>query len=156
MNDIQNDPELQLDLNTDELSKHLIKKKKKTSIDQDWEKEDKNEYNKYEKSQDDVANKESNEKSVKENDEESMEEEEADDDDDDENNDPKILITTHELKISFKTYKLCRELSRILPNADYFYRKFVRLSKIIPEAIKRSYSAIIVINEDHKEPSTFN
>jgi ribosome production factor 1 len=67
--------------------------------------------------------------------------------------DPKILITTHDLKISSKTYKLCRELSRILPNADYFYRKNVRLSKMIPEAIKRNYSAIIVINEDHKKPS---
>ena len=51
------------------------------------------------------------------------------------------------------TYKLCRELSRILPNAKYFYRKNVRISKVIPEAIKRKYSAIIVVNEDRKVPS---
>ena len=79
----------------------------------------------------------------------------SDDDDDEEevNKEPKILITTHDMTISFKTYKLCRELARILPNANYFYRKNVRLSKVIPEAIKRNYSAMIVINEDRKIPS---
>ena len=80
-------------------------------------------------------------------------EEEDDDEDSSSNTDPKILITTVEMKIAFKTYKLCRELSRILPNANYFYRKNVRISKVIPEAIKRDYSAIIVINENQKEPS---
>lgn len=78
--------------------------------------------------------------------------------DNDENKDPKILITTNDITISCKTYKLCRELEKVLPNAQYFYRKNIGLSKIIPEAIKRNYSAIISINEDRKEPSitTYN
>lgn len=67
--------------------------------------------------------------------------------------DPKILITTNDMTISFKTYKFARELAKILPNANYFYRKHVPLSKIIPEAIKREYSAIMLINEDHKVPN---
>lgn len=70
-----------------------------------------------------------------------------------ENKEPKILITTSELKISLKTYKLCRELTRVLPNAHYFYRKNIKLKKVIPEAIKRNYSAFIVINEDRRVPS---
>jgi ribosome production factor 1 len=70
-----------------------------------------------------------------------------------ENKDPKILITTTDITISSKTYKLCRELEKVLPNAQYFYRKNVTLKKIIPEAIKRDYSAILVINQDRKEPS---
>jgi ribosome production factor 1 len=71
----------------------------------------------------------------------------------DNNKDPKILITTTDMTISCKTYKLCRELEKVLPNAQYFYRKNVPLQKIMPEAIKREYSAIIVINQDRKVPS---
>ncbi len=78
-----------------------------------------------------------------------------DTDEEEASKEPKILITTHDMTISFKTYKLCRELARILPNANYFYRKNVRLSKVIPEAIKRNYSAMMVINEDRKVPSKF-
>ena len=107
-----------------------------------YDKKDKTEFDKSENTNEE-------ETQVESEDEEDDEEEEEEDN----NNDPKILITTTDLKISFKTYKLCRELSRILPNANYFYRKNVRMSKVIPEAIKRKYSAIIVINEDHKEPS---
>ena len=151
--DLQNDPEIQLDLRTDELSTHLLKglnkaKKSQEEYDQeeavdggeeedDTDKIDQNEYEKKEELE--------------------AEDDDTDDDDDDEeeeeSDDPKILITTTELKVSFRTYKLCRELSRILPNANYFYRKNVRMSKVIPEAIKRKYSAILAINEDRKEPS---
>jgi ribosome production factor 1 len=94
--------------------------------------------------------------------EEKKDEEVSDDDDDEEieeeeeNIDPKILITTNDMTISFKTYKFCRELARVLPNGHYFYRKNIRLGKIIPEAIKREYSALITVNEDHKVPSKIN
>ena len=112
----------------------------------DYDKKDKELFDKHENDQEKM-------------DEEQLEEDEDDDDDEDEeedeNTDPKILITTTELKISFKTYKLCRELTRVLPNAHYFYRKNVRISKVIPEAVKRNYSALILINEDNKVPSNY-
>ena len=131
-NDIENDAELQLDLSTDELSRHLNRAQRPVDMDE-------NEFNAANGEKDASANGE--EVEVDEEDEKNL------------SNDPKILITTTEITISFKTYKLCRELARVLPNAHYFYRKNVRLSKVIPEAIKRLYSAIIVINENRKEPS---
>jgi ribosome production factor 1 len=67
--------------------------------------------------------------------------------------DPKILVITNDMKISFKTYKFCRELCKILPNAQYYYRKNLTLTRIIEEAKRREYSAIMSINEDRKEPS---
>lgn len=130
-NDIENDPELQLDLRTDELSKHLNNRGRQ----EDEDDEDTKEYNAAAGADEAAA------------------EDVRVDEEEEQSTDPKILITTTEITISFKTYKLCRELARILPNAQYFYRKNVRLTKVIPEAIKRRYSAIIVINENRKEPS---
>ena len=148
INDLQNDAELQLDLRTDEISKHLLRganrndEKEKTDEDGDddeFKQIDQAEYDSQAK-KDQVENEED-------------EDDDDEEDEDDDNDDPKILITTTELRVSFQTYKLCRELSRILPNAKYFYRKNVRISKVIPEAIKRKYSAIILVNEDRKVPS---
>jgi ribosome production factor 1 len=68
-------------------------------------------------------------------------------------NDPKVLITTNNMKSSLRTYKFCRELSKILPNANYFHRKNVKITKVIPEAVKRGYSAIMLVNEDAKIPN---
>ena len=151
INDLQNDPELQLDLRTDEISKHLLKGPNKK--DDEETEEDDDEFKKIDQTEyDSKVDKDEEEDKVEEADE-TDEDDDEDDDDDNPNNDPKILITTTELRVSFKTYKLCRELSRILPNAKYFYRKNVRISKVIPEAIKRKYSAIIVVNEDRKVPS---
>jgi len=138
---IQDDEELQLDLKTDEISKHLLKMKpndEENDGNEDFSKEDENQYNQEE---------------LNENDEETQLDEEDAEEDEDESKDPKILITTTELRISLKTFKLCKELSRVLPNAQYFFRKNVRLTKVIPEAIKRKYSAMIVVNEDNKIPS---
>lgn len=149
MTDLNNDPELQLDLRTDEISRHLIGRNsdgKHTSENEEKEADDAEPGDEDEQKIEDYENKI---------DEKESDEEESDDEEEEENKDPKILITTHELKISFITYKLCRELAKILPNAQYFYRKNVRLTKVIPEAIKRDYSAMIVINEDRRVPSKF-
>ncbi|RNA02774.1 Ribosome production factor 1 [Brachionus plicatilis] len=124
INDIQNDQEVLFDLNTDEISRNLKRKSEEKCMSQD----------EFEKT---------------------IQEEEAELDEEsgpNNSNDPKILITTNDIKIGYRTYKFCRELSRILPNADYFYKKKVRLSKIIPAAIKRDYSAILVVNENRKQP----
>ena len=141
ISDLQNDPEIQLDLRTDELSRHLMRPVADEDASSESEPEDQGEDDSVE---------------CKNGEEENVEDEGNEDEfesDDEENTEPKILITTHDIKVSLKTYKLCRELARILPNAQYFYRKHVRLSKIFPEAIKRKYSAVIVINEDRKIPS---
>lgn len=159
--EVENDQELQLDLRTDELSKHLTRLPNKKVLDDQLDDEDDG-VNSDVNSSDEVVDEDERaykaaekEKSAEK--DEDGEEVDVDDGDDseNENTDPKILITTTELKISFKTYKLCRELSRILPNAQYFYRKNVRITKVIPEAIKRDYSAILVVNENRKEPSMF-
>ncbi len=173
--DIQNDPELQLDLNTDEISRHFKRRKAQEQEEEDLKKVIKNENSSDDGIEEDEEldekyrfvnapndeeefNKKRKELKYKndENDEsEAFTDSDDEDDDNDveeESNDPKILITTTNMKIRLKTYKLCRELSRILPNAQYFYRKNVRISKVIPEAIKRDYSALIVINESRKEP----
>jgi hypothetical protein len=142
---IQDDEELQLDLRTDEISKHLLKTKsndekidEKNGENDDFSKEDEKQYNQEESN---------------ENEDETQLDEEDATENEEENTDPKILITTTELRISLKTFKLCKELSRVLPNAQYFFRKNVRITKVIPEAIKRKYSAMIVINENNKVPS---
>jgi ribosome production factor 1 len=149
--DLQNDPEIQLDLRTDELSKHLLKGTNKANRQED-EKDDEqqDEYKKID--QDEYDSKVKQDRDDEEEEEESSQDEDESEEEE-ENNDPKILITTTEMRVAFRTYKMCRELSRILPNAHYFFRKNVRMSKVIPEAIKRKYSAIIAINEDHKEPN---
>lgn len=149
--DINNDPELQLDLRTDELSRHFRPKKEAEPAEEsDREDSDDDEDGEGEKDanelDEDAEEIEQMEKDYNEETDDESEEEE-------ENKEPKILITTHDMRIHLTTYKLCRELSRILPNADYFYRKNTRLTKIIPEAIKRDYSAMIVINEDRKQPN---
>lgn len=129
MNNIQNDQEILFDLNTDEISCHM-----------------KRQFNSHNEK---CMNEDEFEKTIQE------EKEELDDDEKEEEsdtNDPKVLITTNDIKIGYRTYKFCRELSRILPNAHYFYKKKVRLSKIIPAATKRNYSAIIVVNENRKQP----
>lgn len=153
VNDINNDAELQLDLRTDELSKHFTQKAIKN--------EDESTARAIENIDEDDDDQAENEDDDLDEDRQKIEEMENEYDEDDESDDeeamkePKILITTHEMRIHFQTYKLCRELTRVLPNAHYFYRKNTRLTKIIPEAIKRDYSAMIVINEDRKIPSKF-
>lgn len=143
---IQDDEELQLDLRTDEISKHLLKVKSNKNDEENDENNDNQDFSKEDEKQ-------YNQEELNENDEETQLDEEDASEDEEENTDPKILITTTELRISLKTFKLCKELSRVLPNAQYFFRKNVRLTKVIPEAIKRKYSAMIVINEDNKVPS---
>jgi hypothetical protein len=151
---------LQLDLRTDELSRHFRAKREPEKKKEDEEEDEGDEgEDEEEENEENEENEDKNEEDEDAEEIESMEKsynEEADEDEseeEEENKDPKILITTHDMRIHLTTYKLCRELSRILPNADYFYRKNTRLTKIIPEAIKRDYSAMIVINEDRKMPS---
>lgn len=155
VNDISNDPELQLDLRTDELSRHFRAKEPKTEEDQDESGESsvEEEAGNGKEATEEDSDFEEDEKEIDRLEKDYENESEEEDSDDEKSKDPKILITTHDMRIHLQTYKLCRELCRVLPNAHYFYRKNTRLTRIIPEAIKRGYSAMIVINEDRKIPN---
>lgn len=65
---------------------------------------------------------------------------------------PKVLIISG-TKQSLKTSLLMRELNKCIPNSDVRLRRGVDLKKIIPEAVKRDYTDILVVNEDRKEPN---
>lgn len=65
---------------------------------------------------------------------------------------PKILITTCD-RPSSRTNKFCKELKRMLPNAELYYRRGLDLKKIIPQAKEKDFTDIMVINEDRKEPN---
>ena len=51
------------------------------------------------------------------------------------------------------TALLLRELQTCVPNSEVRDRMHVELKKIIPEAVGRDFTDIIVIHEDRKEPS---
>ncbi|KAK7485282.1 hypothetical protein BaRGS_00023533 [Batillaria attramentaria] len=65
---------------------------------------------------------------------------------------PKILITTAD-RPSSRTNKFCKELSKIIPNSTIKYRRGLDLKKIIPQAMSRDFTDLIVVNEDKKEPN---
>ena len=40
-----------------------------------------------------------------------------------------------------------------IPNSEVYYRRGLALKKIIPQAIRRDYTALLVVNEDRQTPS---
>jgi ribosome production factor 1 len=65
---------------------------------------------------------------------------------------PKVLITTSD-RPSQRTNKFCKELKKCIPNSEIYYRRGLDLKKIIPQAITRSYTDVIIVNEDQKKPN---
>ncbi|WAR22772.1 RPF1-like protein [Mya arenaria] len=65
---------------------------------------------------------------------------------------PKILLTTCD-RPGARTNKLCKEIKRLLPNTTLLYRRGLDLKKVIPQALSREYTDLIVINEDKKMPN---
>jgi len=65
---------------------------------------------------------------------------------------PKVLITTTDRPNS-RTNKFCKELKKSIPNSAIYYRRGLDLKKIIPQAVSRDYTDLIVINEDQKLPN---
>ncbi|KAK6179255.1 hypothetical protein SNE40_011658 [Patella caerulea] len=65
---------------------------------------------------------------------------------------PKILVTSDD-RINSKTRKFCKELARIIPNAMTMKRRGFDLKKIIPQAIEKEFTDLIIINEDRKIPN---
>lgn len=52
-----------------------------------------------------------------------------------------------------KTNSFCKELKKVIPNSVIKYRRGLDLKKIVPQAIERDFTDLIVINEDAGEPS---
>ncbi|KZP01455.1 Brix-domain-containing protein [Calocera viscosa TUFC12733] len=68
---------------------------------------------------------------------------------------PKVLITTS-TRATRVTYDFCDELSAIFPGAELVRRKKgqdFQMGRIAGWCAERGYSALLVINEDHKVPN---
>ncbi|KAH9492098.1 Ribosome production factor 1 [Bulinus truncatus] len=65
---------------------------------------------------------------------------------------PKILITTSD-RPKHKTNRFIKELKKVIPNSVVKYRRGLDLKKIIPQAISRDFTDLIIINEDAGEPN---
>ncbi|KAI0228005.1 Ribosome production factor 1 [Lamellibrachia satsuma] len=64
---------------------------------------------------------------------------------------PKVLITTTD-RPSNRTNKFCKELKKCIPNSSIYYRRGLPLKKIVPQAVSRDYTCLLVINEDRNKP----
>jgi len=67
---------------------------------------------------------------------------------------PKILLTSQQGFPTSFSNKFIKELSRILPNTTYFYRRHHPIKRIIKKMSTEGYTDLIVINEDHGKPCT--
>jgi ribosome production factor 1 len=68
---------------------------------------------------------------------------------------PKIMITTSPSPCKL-TYNFCDELKNVFPGGQFFKRprgKGFELGRLARWGIKRGFGAVIVVNEDHKQPS---
>ncbi|EDO43977.1 predicted protein [Nematostella vectensis] len=66
---------------------------------------------------------------------------------------PKVLITSSD-RPKHPTVQFMEELCRVIPNSEVRQRKGRDLKKIIPQAQAKGYTAMIIINEDHKKPNS--
>ena len=64
-----------------------------------------------------------------------------------------LLYFKHHWFLFQRTNKLAKELKKIIPNSGIFYLRGLDLKKVIPQALSRDYTDIIVINENMKIPS---
>uniref|UniRef100_A0A915C4R4 Brix domain-containing protein n=1 Tax=Parascaris univalens TaxID=6257 RepID=A0A915C4R4_PARUN len=65
---------------------------------------------------------------------------------------PKVLITTSPYA-KVKTFKLCYEMQKCIPNAEVFTRKGIALKKVVKQAKQNEYTDVIVVHEDRKMPN---
>ncbi|XP_038067983.1 ribosome production factor 1-like [Patiria miniata] len=64
---------------------------------------------------------------------------------------PKVLITASDVT-RFKCKLFCRQLQTCIPNSEVFARRRSALKKVIPQAIERGFTDLIVINGEKKLP----
>ena len=63
-----------------------------------------------------------------------------------------MLLTSSD-KPSLQTNLLLRELAKFIPNSEVRLRRGVDMKKIIPQAVERGFTDILVVNEDRKVPN---
>lgn len=71
---------------------------------------------------------------------------------------PKIMITTSPSPCKL-TYNFCDALKSVFPGGQFFKRprgKGFELGRLARWGIKRGFGAVIIVNEDHKQPSKLN
>lgn len=64
---------------------------------------------------------------------------------------PKVLFTTCNRPRNHETMLFIEDLLQVVPNSEYKNRKGIDLKKIIPDAVQRGFTAIVVVNEDQKK-----
>jgi len=64
---------------------------------------------------------------------------------------PKVLLTTSSKPKSYETIKFIEDLSETIPNSQYYERKYMDIKKLVPKAIEREFTDIVVVNEDRKK-----
>ena len=52
-----------------------------------------------------------------------------------------------------ETIKFIEDLKQTIPNSEYHERKGIDIKKIVPQAIEKEFTDILVVNEDHKKAS---
>uniref|UniRef100_A0A914HZP7 Brix domain-containing protein n=1 Tax=Globodera rostochiensis TaxID=31243 RepID=A0A914HZP7_GLORO len=65
---------------------------------------------------------------------------------------PKVLITTSP-RAKLKTFKLCFELKKVIPNAEIVTRKNVAIKRVVRQAIEHGFTDLVVVHEDRKRPN---
>ncbi|CAH8871037.1 unnamed protein product [Trichobilharzia szidati] len=66
---------------------------------------------------------------------------------------PKILLTYSD-RVCPRTIGFCKELSKVIPNVHVTARWHLPLKKIIPLAIERGFTCLLIVNEDQKKVNT--
>uniref|UniRef100_A0A0N5ARV4 Brix domain-containing protein n=1 Tax=Syphacia muris TaxID=451379 RepID=A0A0N5ARV4_9BILA len=64
---------------------------------------------------------------------------------------PKVLITTS--PGARKSFKLCHELQKCIPDAEMFTRKGFPMKRVIKQAKEKGYTDVIVVHEDNRKPN---
>ncbi|XP_047123105.1 ribosome production factor 1 isoform X1 [Hydra vulgaris] len=64
---------------------------------------------------------------------------------------PKVLFTTCNRPKCHETLNFIEDLVKIVPNSEYRNRKGIDLKKIIPQAVERGFTDLVIINEDQKK-----
>ncbi|KAL4236639.1 Ribosome production factor 1 [Mactra antiquata] len=65
---------------------------------------------------------------------------------------PKILLTTCD-RPGLRTRKFCKELEKLIPNTEFLFRRGLDLKKIVPQALSKDFTDLIVVNENRKIPN---
>ncbi|CAG0915938.1 unnamed protein product [Notodromas monacha] len=67
---------------------------------------------------------------------------------------PKVLVTTSE-GASSPGVRIAKDLSRLIPNAEFFFRKKTSIKGTVEKAKLRGYTDVMIVHESHKKCDGF-